>query len=357
MLVRPARGAAPPRGTLLLVAVVTSLAAGVAGCGGNDDAPTPPPRTDAAVVSRNFETATGAALKVSTGGNAPELRLADAIAGSRRFPRFSLELPQTSEARDRLLENDRGERLVRDKDGFYGETATSFVKDYGRGVFLRADATEIADPRFAELDRVMAAVAAGTPERAPDTARPCAAVGIDPVRGKEGSCAEEGRRLTVVDAGTRLRAGRLSAKLVGVAQTSEIPSRGPGYGTYRTKGRVVVVVYRLTNSGGEPIDVPFEPQLVVGGERFGDDDSESAPSIFLDAYRPRAFPLRDGKTVKLGAAFRVPRRVAARVAREGQLELPAEAGTLAAGAPGDVGRIRLAGAKKVGIDDGQVATK
>lgn len=340
------------RRTAIAAAVLVTVA--IAGCG-DDDAPDRPPVADAAAVARDFRTATGATLEGSRGGDAPELQVdRDGDAG-RRFPTFSLVVPQTDEARDRLVQDDQGRALPRGRDGFYRPTPTTVVKDYGRGVFLRADLYAVSDSTFAALDRVIAAVAAGTPTRVPDAVRPCQAVGIDPARGKEGSCVLDDEPITVADADGELVRGRLKARLVGVAQTSVIPSRGPGYGIYRTKERVVVVVYRITNRSDTAVDTPFEPRLVVDGRRYGDDD-DTSPSISLDAYRPRAFPLQPGASAKLGFAVRVPRAVASRVATSGQLELPTDESVVSLDSYGAFGRIRLSGARTVRIDEGQSAT-
>lgn len=339
---------------LLAVLMVAVVSGGLlAGCGGNSsgdgsdlDGPT------ASEVSDRFEKNTGIGLsgKESSATQSWTLLGVDGTDHFDRFGAFSLYVVKDKPGLDILLRpsdgtgeltfNSQGYAFNRSKSG----DSYSAVRRFGDNVVLIWQAGEKPeiDDSFQRLSTAVKAAATGDASEIPASQRDCAASGIDPRAGKEGTCRVGDREVTVVDSDSELTTPVLKARLRSVRDTPRIePSTSYGR-TITARGRYLIVTYALTNTGNKPID-GIEPQLVVNERTYAVARGVDY-ELYGDAGRP--FPLQPGDTATIRTAFDIAPAVVVAARDRGALVLPAEAddyGYLSVDNGAAEGRIRLAG--------------
>ncbi|PTL60346.1 DUF4352 domain-containing protein [Paraconexibacter algicola] len=168
--------------------------------------------------------------------------------------------------------------------------------------------------------------------------RTCAQQRLDLTGAREGSCWQDGRRITVANAGTVLQTSALRAKLEGASTRQVLPRAESFLEPERARGRFVVARVTVTNQTTRPVN-SVRSSLVIGqntyaessaGFRYGDRD---------------IYPLQPGGSATLTLLYDIPQDAARTALQQGAVELPGS--TLDGGGLFDrdeVGRIRLAGA-------------
>lgn len=339
---------------LLAVLIVAVVSGGLlAGCGGKSsdngsdlDGPT------ASEVSDRFSKNTGIRLsgKESAGVDSWTLLGVDGTDHFDRFGAFSLYVVKDKSGLDILLRPSDGTGELTFNSQGYAFNASksgdsySVVQRFGDNIVLiwqAGEKPELEDS-FRRLSTAVKAAATGDASEIPASQRDCAASGIDPEAGKEGTCRVGDREVTVVDSGSELTTPVLKARLRSVRDTPRIePSTSYGR-AITARGRYLIVTYELTNTGDKPID-GIEPQLVVNEKTYAVARSVDY-ELYGDAGRP--FPLQPGDTATIHTAFDVAPAVVDAARERGALVLPAEAddyGYLSVDNGAAEGRIRLAG--------------
>lgn len=305
------RGITFSRSTALLA--TTAL---LAGCGGSDGGDA---GTDPAVFSDAFTQATGVRLVERDSGSLTTLRPAE-NGNYERFGVFSIYITDDEDRRSALV-------------------AGGTLKEYEDGIAVSSPTSD-RDPGVARrLDQAVRAAIARNPALIPVSERLCSAVGIDPARGKEGTCRLPDKQLTVVNAATELQTKPLSAQIEGATTLTTLPPQNTYSEPRRASGRYVIVRTTITNKGTSPLS-GLRTNLVIGPNTY----SESSDVYTLRSGDRQPFPLQPGASTALLTVYDIPADAARRALGEGAIELPAESQSPGGYLTdrGAVGRIRLA---------------
>lgn len=313
------------RTMLKQASVLITAAAVLAGCGA-DDGGSRDATAEAAKLATAFTQATGVRLTASDSGSYTVLRPQRVGEGDGgRFGSFSIYVAE---------DDDRLTNLV---------TSGGF-KRYPGGIAVSSPTSD-RDPDVARrLDQALRAAIAGDPSLVPVRDRPCAAVGIDPARGKEGTCRLPDKQLTVVNAASELQTEPLAARLEGATTVTVLPRQTPFGEPRRARGRYVVVRTTITNRGNVPLN-GLRTSLIIGPNTY----SESSDGYQLQPRDRQPFPLQPGASTELTTAYDIPIDAAEVAIAQGAIELPAQAATSSGYVTdrGSVGRIRLADARRL----------
>ena len=297
----------------MVIAVVLALG----GCGGGQDdekaglsggtAESP------ARFSKHFQSLTGVKLKPLP-GDLYGTRLQ--ASGEDRFVRFgvySLLWATNERKRKRML----GRGPADDRGIYWRRTGTSYsgAKPFGSRLVLKwvGRRSKRITPQFERLERVVEAAVEGKSSSLPEEERPCAASGLDPLKGSTGACALKGIPVTFTNADKTLSTPALEAQVLGIDTAEEL--RFPGLAPISPAGQFTLVAYRVTNKSPHPMRF-LHPQVRVGDKLV----AENPDTAFL-LPRSRSLPLPPGETVEARAAFDLPASVDP---REGALVLPAQ---------------------------------
>lgn len=331
-----------------LVVALTLLVVVLAGCGGGGD--------DGKLEGKTPEQVTTGWAKVTGDRLVPSgvptddwsvLRLPESTDRFGQLGVFSIYVLKTEQGRKVLLEEDReGDTVVKEGNIVWrqssGSGSWSASRVFGENVLVRWQGGEQrrVDDTYRRLVRTVDAALTGDASRLPEEDRPCRQVGIDPARGREGTCRLDDTVLTVVNSENELKTLVLTAKVASVRTAKTVPPFSRFGRPDSARGRYVIVTYRLRNVGKEPIEF-LETKLVIDGRTYSGD--------FRPEYNlyggDRPLPAQPAETVTIKAAFDVPADVAAR-ADDGAIILPAarnETGSSLNDRDAQ-GRIRLAGA-------------
>jgi hypothetical protein len=148
--------------------------------------------------------------------------------------------------------------------------------------------------------------------------RPCAARGIAPDGGPEGTCrAATGATVTIVDRRHDLRMPRLWVHVVKVKTGSAIMPRDPYGGVRHAKGRFLFAGVALDNVGDEPVQDLDLAALEVDGKTYDQDFGAEFELTPADA-----FPLQPGETGATALVFDMPADAAEAAKERGVLVFP-----------------------------------
>ena len=270
-----------------------------------------------------------------------------------RFGAFSIYVVSDEEARDGLLRksDDESGALEPNGSGYAfrrneGSDSYSVVQRFEENIVLvwQAGESQEVDDSYRRLSAAVEAAATGDESKVPAAQRDCAASGIDPKAGKEGTCRVGDNEVTVVNSGSELRTPAIKARLQSVGDAAQIEPSSSYSEPVRPRGRFLIVTYELTNNGDAPID-DVEPQLNVDGRTYA-----AARGVDYDLYgnEKRPLPLQPGETATMITAFDVSEQVVDAALEGGAFVLPATAdkyGYLSLDNGAAEGRIRLAGAE------------
>jgi hypothetical protein len=284
--------------------LITLAAVALAGCGGDDEADKRFAAGSAGSADsprpfvKRFERLTGVRLKLVT-GDLLGIRL-DVPAKPNRFVRFgAYQLVWTKDERQRKLFLGNGEP---DDDGIYWRrvgASYSASKPFGDRLMLRwvGRRKKETTPQWERLERAVQAAFEGSLGPLPSEERPCRDEGLDPLRGRTGSCSVKGLPVTFVEADDELSGGALEARVLGFGYAEKITN--PGVAPLRPRGRFLLVAYRVTNRSEAPINF-LHPQLRMGGRSVAE-----SPDAAAMLPRSRALPLPPDATLEARAAFDV----------------------------------------------------
>jgi hypothetical protein len=316
------------------------------GCGGGEGAD---PFT-AEQVARAFERVTGDQLVSDPGASrsgTKVLRLdqagANATLTSARYGTFSIYVVTDGDPKPLYAKSLKGESLHPGRDGVYWRQLSAdpptwqASKPY-RNVVLQwqAGRRRATDARFDRLDAALSSLVSARPVELPPEDRPCDQVGIDPRRGREGTCKLGAQTLVVVNRGHTLRLPAYDLGRVRVSVTRQVTSSDLR-GFARAKGRFVVLRFQVRNRSDEPLE-RVTPTLTVRDKRYALDTR----ALFLfQQHTP--FPIQPGDRSEVVALYDIPLRAAREVGRRGALIVdgnPAGAAATIEGAT-VLGRVRL----------------
>ncbi len=264
--------------------------------------------------AKHFESLTGVSLKRVPGDLfGTRLEVSGEPDRFARFGVYSLIWTADDRKRERLL----GRGPAGDRGIHWKRAGTSYAgaKPFGSRLVLRwvGRSSKRITPQFERLERVVEAAVEGKSSSLPEEERPCAASGLDPLRGSTGACALKGIPVTFTNADDTLSTPALESRVLGMDTTDEL--RFPGLVPIRPAGRFTLIAYRVTNKSPHPMRF-LHPQVRVGDKLV----AENPDTAFL-LPRSRSLPLPPGASVEARAAFDLPERVDL---REGALVLPAQ---------------------------------
>ena len=264
--------------------------------------------------AKHFESLTGVSLRRMPGDLfGTRLEVSGEPDRFARYGVYSLLWSANDRKKKRMLGPGRP-----DGHGIYWKrTGTSYsgAKPFGSRLVLRwvGRTSKRVTPQFERLDRVVEAAVEGKSSLLPEEERPCAASGLDPLKGKTGSCAIKGIPVTFTNADKTLSTPALEAQVLGIGETDEF--RFKGLAPITANGRFTLVAYRVTNKSPHPMRF-LHPQLRLGEKLV----PENPDTAFL-LPRSRDLPLPPGATLEARAAFDVPTSAEP---TEGALVLPAQ---------------------------------
>lgn len=332
------------RATVLVLALVVLLAA----CGNDDDSGF----TQQEVAAR-FAQLTGDRLVVDpaaeTDGGATVLSLsqgqADATIQQTRYGTFSIYVLDNDQQRSLYKLDSRGSAVRPDaRSGIYWQQLSASPPSWQaskpyRNVVLQWQAGEArrTDSRWERLDAALSSLGhpANQARFAPEDT-PCARRGIDPERGRTGTCKLGAQTLTVVNRGQRLTLAtytvtRVTATISRVLTSRALRSRA------RARGRFVQIAFRVANHGTSELG-DVTPTLVVGERRYSVDQRHR---FLVQGDNP--FPIQSGQRATVRAVYDLPPKIARQVRSIGGLVVNGDAKRTAATIDGasSIGRVRL----------------
>jgi hypothetical protein len=289
--------------------------AALAGCGGGDDEeqprPKPPPATlTAAQIQDRFRELTGDGLAIDREFSDERKTILDPTADfsdrAGLYGSYGISVYKNAKtARTQAAQSVSGDRQIKPVDGVYWLQYPGDDSWEARQVFANfvldweaPDERKLTDERWDRLVRIAGAIA-GEGELPPED-QPCKQAGIDPAKGKEGTCKQGGQTLIVVNQGKTMTAPGIDARLVEVKQD----------------GTSVVTRIEIRNKTDKEIVNPFA-LLSVGARRFKDD---SAVSFKLK----NDFPLAPGETGETTFVYDIPKSLAKRAMSEGGVLIPGD---------------------------------
>ena len=294
----------------LLIACALVAAAALGACGGDDEEqpqPKPPTRLTAAQIQERFEQLTGDGLRIDREFSDDRQTILDPTADfsdrAGLYGSYGITVYKDAKtARTQAAQSVSGDRQIKPVDEIYWLQYPGDDSWQARRVFLNfvldweaPDERKVTDARWDRLVRISDAISGSGELPVADT--PCDQAGIDPARGKEGTCKQGSQTLIVVNRGNTMTAPGIDARLVDVRQDDG----------------VIVTRIEIRNKTGEEIQAPFA-LLAVGGRRF------EAARFGLKS----AFPLAAGETGETTLAYKVPKPLVKRALSEGGVLLPGD---------------------------------
>lgn len=309
-------------------------------------------------VAKAFAAATGDALTSAPGASNAiyeVLKLnerGDSLASYERYGVFSVYVLNKEQARDIVYRRDPDTKkaIKPSSDGIYWRSSTSgghvswsAAKPFKNAVLTwQAGERQQTDERWNRLVRIMRALDKSPAQlRAllPPGDQPCAQQGIDPVRGKTGTCKLEEQTLVLANRSGPLTLPALRVVRVdAVRRTKQVKRRY--LGARRARGTYVIVRYTVKNTGRAPLSF-LRPVLLIGDRSY---ESDSRTEFDVQPRRFDAYPIQPDQTTPLAAVFDVPPAAAAQVSAAGALAISGdERGSGSSSVPNakTVGRIRL----------------
>ena len=326
--------------------LVGSLLVLVAGCGG-EDGPEPFSTQRVAAV---FAELTGDRLVIDAAGGRTDtdvLKLEQSLSGATtaeaRYGTFSIYVTHGSGIDGLYKQALDGKELSPDRRGIYWRRLGTDPPAWQAGKRFRnvvlqwqAGHRKATDRRWDRLEAVLSATSAPERARLAVEDRPCRVVGIDPIRGKTGTCKHGQQTLVVVDRGQRLTLPGYSVTRVRASITRRVTSsRLRGFA--RARGRYVVLRFIVSNRGDAPLE-RVSPTLFIGRRRYAIDTR----ALFLLQERS-PFPIQPGDRATVVAIYDVPANAARRARSRGALVVDGDLGVAAATIDGatTIGRVRL----------------
>lgn len=309
------------------VMIATTLAALTAGCGGDDEQrprPKPPTKLTAAQVQERFQALTEDRLAVDREFSDERETILDPTASftERAGLYGSYSFRVYKDAKTAKAESADGfeDAPIKPVEGIYWIQYPGDDSWEARQVFLNfvlvweaPDERKVTDERWERLVRVADAIA--TDGALPAEDRPCDQVGIDPAKGKAGTCKLGGQLIVVVNRGTRLETPGVYAQIERVEQGEQIDVTGRSQPLARARGTFVFARIRMTNRTGEELTNPFV-ELALGRRRFKDSGV---------GFRFKSdFPLDPGESGAVTFVYDVPKSLGERTLEEGGLLLPGD---------------------------------
>ena len=294
----------------LLIACALFAAAALGACGGDDEErpqSKPPTRLTAAQVQERFERLTGDRLEVDREFSDERKTILDPAADftdrAGLYGSYGITVYKDAKtARAEAAQDIGGDKPIAPAAGIYWDQYPGDDSWEARRTFLNfvldweaPDERKRTDERWDRLVRIAGAIAEDS--ELPPEDQPCDQAGIDPAKGKEGTCKRGGQTLIVVNRGKLMTAPGIDARLVDVRQDDG----------------VIVTHIEIRNKTGEEIQPPFA-LLAVGGRRF------EAARFGLKSD----FPLAAGETGETTLAYKVPKSLAKRALSEGGVLLPGD---------------------------------
>ena len=327
-----------------------AIALALVACGGGSSEPRRPPRPGpltATEVAARFERLTGDRLRREDRRRDYEIldlatrNPADASRASFRYGSFELYVFGSFEAAREWVARGAGRSLPATREGIYWErfgTQWEARKAFGNVMLTWVGGSEKrTDERWERLVRILEALRRppGSPGATlPPEERPCDQAGIDPVRGREGTCKLGRQTLVVVNRDTRLDVPGLAIEDMQVRIGEEIGVQGRAGTLARAKGTFVYLRFRLTNKGRRRLFMLFS-RLRVGERAF---DPSGTGALFRDDL-----PLAPGETGEATVVFDIPRRLGREARTHGGLEVAGDRDPFVTVDDATVvGRVRLA---------------
>jgi hypothetical protein len=305
-----------------MVAVLATAVA--AGCGGGDDeqraakpgaTPAPKPAASPEQFAERFERLTSLELDPVPDTFGTRMDEPDDDLLGYRFSGYQYYWTESQDDRDILLDgrpDADGVRWERVGDGWsaakaYGPLILDWVGGESKGT----------SPEWERLDRVTEAAYTGRNDVLLPEERPCRSAGINPLRGRPGTCSVDGIPVTAVNGGDALRTDAIEARVLGIVAAQGVKAPGLSLPPDLAAGDYVVAAYRLRNAGEKPIRY-VRTALRIGDQTFEEDAGATT-------YLPRSaiFPIEPGRELEQWVAFDVPPELARRARNEGALVLPA----------------------------------
>lgn len=355
------------RPTHITSSVILAAVLATAGCGGTakrDEARAhrkPEVRYDAPEVSGFFRAVTGDPLETepstswdSLAPDRSDFRRSGRISGRYgTFLIFVLHRPGAEE----MYKTRDGRPVKPDAEGVYWHDrggSWSAMKPYRNVVLEWMTDERRVDERFARLDTVLSHLGEPTANvraaMAPED-RPCADQGIDQTSGGEGTCRDaNGATVTIVNRNHRLRLPGMDVRTLRV-ETGRVVVPPTDWGMVRhAKGRFVLAVLKLDNTGKEPIRDLSGVKLRIGEKTY---DQDFAAGFTVTPVN--AFPVQPGDRGAAGVVFDLPPTAADRAVREGVLAFPADEDLSTVESAARLGVIRLAKPAAAEKADGEKA--